>query len=332
MDTLDKFLNLYAYRFDKGYPDMNNEKDVQLLNKILYEELNLKKDMESNILEEVILQERSSAYDRLIKSKLKVENLPVPADNYELGVNTKVGGGDLVIFSQLYSEAPPKKGSKEDTASKGSGYGEVAMYWLLSKKYPNIEDSRGGGEPDLKIGDLGLEVKSYDTKKMTLGRFGSDKENIETLNVLFGLHSLISSLEHKNLKRKSNALNFNSSDLIKAFDSLKEFLDNEELKQIEFPIIKNIYANINNILRTLGVDSSDFSSKEASAFILRKFLLNKAAIKPKFGGYIVNVNQAGNIEYHKVSKEIIENIPDENLNKYVSADQGQLVIYPDNLF
>ena len=35
MDVLDKFLNLYSYKFDKGYPDMNNEQDILLLESIL---------------------------------------------------------------------------------------------------------------------------------------------------------------------------------------------------------------------------------------------------------------------------------------------------------
>ena len=35
MDALDLFFKKYNYKFDKGYPDMNNEKDVLLLESIL---------------------------------------------------------------------------------------------------------------------------------------------------------------------------------------------------------------------------------------------------------------------------------------------------------
>lgn len=31
MDTLDRFLNRIAYKFDKGYPDVNNPKDMEML-------------------------------------------------------------------------------------------------------------------------------------------------------------------------------------------------------------------------------------------------------------------------------------------------------------
>ena len=37
MDVLDKFFKKYSYRFDKGYPDMNNEQDILLLESILNE-------------------------------------------------------------------------------------------------------------------------------------------------------------------------------------------------------------------------------------------------------------------------------------------------------
>jgi hypothetical protein len=37
MDVLDIFLNKYSYKFPKGYPDMNNEQDVLLMEGILSE-------------------------------------------------------------------------------------------------------------------------------------------------------------------------------------------------------------------------------------------------------------------------------------------------------
>ena len=37
MDVLDRFFRKFAYKFDKGYPDMNNKQDVLLLESILDE-------------------------------------------------------------------------------------------------------------------------------------------------------------------------------------------------------------------------------------------------------------------------------------------------------
>jgi hypothetical protein len=31
MDSLDLFFKKYAYKFDKGYPDMDNEKDGSII-------------------------------------------------------------------------------------------------------------------------------------------------------------------------------------------------------------------------------------------------------------------------------------------------------------
>ena len=41
MDSIDKFLKLYSYKFPKGYPDMNNEQDILLIESILKEEFNI---------------------------------------------------------------------------------------------------------------------------------------------------------------------------------------------------------------------------------------------------------------------------------------------------
>tara|TARA_R100000908_G_C3664577_1_gene90273 strand:+ start:429 stop:611 length:183 start_codon:yes stop_codon:yes gene_type:complete len=41
MNSIDKFLKLYSYKFDKGYPDMNNEQDILLLESILKKEFGI---------------------------------------------------------------------------------------------------------------------------------------------------------------------------------------------------------------------------------------------------------------------------------------------------
>jgi hypothetical protein len=37
MDPLDLFFKKFSYKFDKGYPDMNNKQDVLLLESLLKE-------------------------------------------------------------------------------------------------------------------------------------------------------------------------------------------------------------------------------------------------------------------------------------------------------
>ena len=45
MDSIDKFLKQYSYKFDKGYPDINNKQDILLLENILK---NLKCEIQLN--------------------------------------------------------------------------------------------------------------------------------------------------------------------------------------------------------------------------------------------------------------------------------------------
>ena len=62
MDSIDKFLKLYSYKFPKGYPDMNNEQDVLLLESIL----------NSIIDEEICLTEEVDNKAQTIKAVKKI--------------------------------------------------------------------------------------------------------------------------------------------------------------------------------------------------------------------------------------------------------------------
>ena len=48
MSIFDKFFTKFAYKFDKGYPDMNNEQDILLLETLLSEILEEKFSLEEN--------------------------------------------------------------------------------------------------------------------------------------------------------------------------------------------------------------------------------------------------------------------------------------------
>ena len=52
MDALDLFFKKYSYKFDKGYPDLNNKTDMilleSLLSKILNEKLSLSEGTEKS--------------------------------------------------------------------------------------------------------------------------------------------------------------------------------------------------------------------------------------------------------------------------------------------
>ena len=48
MSIFDKFFTKFAYKFDKGYPDMNNDQDVLLLESIISEAIGKKFSLKEN--------------------------------------------------------------------------------------------------------------------------------------------------------------------------------------------------------------------------------------------------------------------------------------------
>ena len=61
MDVIEKFLNEVSWKFDKGYPDITNEQDILMLERLLSE-------MGVNLEEGTKVQNH-------IKAKEKIENL-----------------------------------------------------------------------------------------------------------------------------------------------------------------------------------------------------------------------------------------------------------------
>ena len=183
--------------------------------------------------------------------------LPVPVGNYTLGGINQVISQDLDTFKFLYPVNPPKKGMEIGTAAtKGSGNGEIALYWLLRKKYPDIEDGREGGDPDLKIPSqkIGIEVKAYGGDKMiTLVRFGDQHVNRRLLSVVFGLKALVENFDPRTPSRMPSLDTFNSKELASAFEVLAKFDSNEALRASGFNLLRDVYKQIDQVKNALNL-------------------------------------------------------------------------------
>ena len=138
----------------------------------------------SKILKEVMEQEEQdnvateTRYDIVIKDALKVDQIPLVKGKYKLGESGTVQGSDKDTFIKLYKVAPPTADKGIGSAgSKGSGNGEIALYWLFKYQSPSIpaKDSRGSDNPDLIIDGHGVEVKSMESNDLALGRFGHEE-------------------------------------------------------------------------------------------------------------------------------------------------------------
>lgn len=326
MDKLEKLIRDNCWKFPKGYPDMDNESDRNTLLSLLEAAAaQAPKDTQST---------NRSIYDRVIAKTLTGDEngeIPQPSTVYTVGKNVNLSGRDKEIFSKLYPTAPPKAGKEIDSAaSKGSGNGELAIHWLLSRGH-TVVDARNADNPDLLIdGSIGLEVKAYDTNKMTLGRYGSDKDNIAILGVVFGVSTLVNTFQGE--KRTAGTMTFNTDELKQAFKHVSDF-DQSDLRNIsnEYAVIQNIYKNIDAVKEALNITGA-ITPEHGTAEMLRRLITTKLSKKPGIGGYIVNVNQGGSIKYTQITQELINSLSDKQLLDGVSTNQGALNILTNTLF
>ena len=65
MDVLDKFLYSIAYKFPKGYPDMNNEQDILMLENILKEKFDIVLEVSNLTKSELIKYKNNPSKDRI---------------------------------------------------------------------------------------------------------------------------------------------------------------------------------------------------------------------------------------------------------------------------
>ena len=144
MDVIDKLLKEISYKFPKGYPDMGNPKDVELLNELagLFGE-------EEIIKKEEILLEGNDDYDSRIRQVLgldKDQSIPQCKTPLKVGKNFQLKGECSEIWDKLYSILPLKKDS--NIPSAGAGKGEVSTYWAFqynSVKPHEVEGAPKGG-------------------------------------------------------------------------------------------------------------------------------------------------------------------------------------------
>ena len=155
MEVFDKFFQQYAYKFDKGYPDMNNAQDVLLLETLLSEVLG----------EEIILENQDLI--TLVKSNIK--------DYGDL----ETSGRDTIklTFSDI-----PNRGASSDAMHKDV-YDEIKV---LVDKEESLSDFR-----KLATGSsLGSAIVNFDGKDYKLIVKGASSDTASDTDVKEALVSL----------------------------------------------------------------------------------------------------------------------------------------------
>jgi len=314
MDVLDKFFKKFSYKFPKGYPDINDEQDMLMLESML-EEMGMP------------LLEVTQEYDARIKQVLGTDSIPTCQTSVEIGKDFALQGEDLVVWKQLYPALPLKKDGETPTA--GAGKGEISTYWVYqhNKSPKEASDGRGGQDPDLIIGGLGVEIKSYDTSAITLGKFAGDKSSVGLLNQVLGVLSLFSEDEIR-----ANTGNFKGSDLLAGFKVIEGLLKSDELKNLAAtqPFLSKIKVLYNNLDLP-----QDATAEQAVTALLKKALWTKLSIKPNLGkpvGYILNVSLDGKGTYYKITEETVESLTDDKIINGVEVKSSEIILKTKFLF
>jgi hypothetical protein len=324
MDILEQFIRSVSYKFPKGYPDMKDPNDVELLHKLVNETvLNPKK-------EEITEGTEEDIYNSVIRRTLGLkegEEIPTPRGKYTLKNGTfmeQVSPEDKLTFDKLYNVAPPKKG-EEEGETKGVGNGEIALYWLYQFSGSDVKVGRSGDDPDLFINGKGVEVKAYKSHvgKIGLGRFGTDRDNLQLLSIIFGIKALSEVLGSKEKGPAINPTNFKGTDLLPAFAQLLELERIPDLERLasQYNVFATIKQNIDTVNNSL---QNPTEAKEGAQAMAYKMVESKLTRKPGDGGYLANVLKNGSIKFFKIDLAKVEN--DENLLDNFAAKQSAIYL------
>ena len=345
MDNITKYLNRIAYKFPKGYPDMGDPKDKDMLFELVKtiteeEEVEVEVDVKSPTP-----SGGSETYNDTIRHAIygkdwKDKPIPKPKGKYPYKQSTfsiSVNSSDKEMFEKLYPIKPPKTGKEIGSAgSLGVGNGEIALYWLYHfSDSAKVTEGREKDDPDLYFNNQGVEVKSWNTNKGLhgLGRFGADKENLSLLSLIFGFSALVSVFDgEKELPKTVNPTNFRGFQLTDAMGKVKEFktLLNKNSDLIdEYSLFKNIKSNVDRVYTSLNIEDSD-SPQEMGRKMAITLLKPKLDRKPGDGNHLANVKDNGDIKFFQIDFDKLKD--GEELMKDFEVKQSAIRINFDKIW
>ncbi len=265
-------------------------------------------------------------YDAIIRKKLNLgddEPIPRAKGTYKwpgqggATFNIQVESEDMKYWNLFWNLTPPKAGAAIGTTSKGSGDGEISLYWLYQHSNSGVEarGTQGSDNPDLEFNGVGVEVKAYGkiahASAKGLGRFSSDKPQLDALGILFGFQKLIVALvpnEKGKFPADISPSNFHAHQLVGAFETLQQLLevDLEQLGEI-YSLFKDIKTRLDSLKSKIGEwkDPEDGARK-----MTIYFMSPKVGRKPGDGGFLVNVKDDGDCRFWGFSTEKLINHPD----------------------
>ena len=278
-------------------------------------------------------------YDELIRDTFGGK-IPKSKNSYNFSKNTfdeQVKADDLEVWKKLWTVKPKKK-TGDKTETLGVGKGELSLYWLYNHSQSStagkITEGRGDDAPDLFFDGSGVEVKAYGKPNgvIDLGRFCKFRDNLKILNLVFGLKGLASVFDGTIKDQKQiNALSWAGSDLKEAFETVVAFseVDLKQLYPEPFPIFERFDKNIKFIESALG----EFNTAEEGAKLMaKKFVGDKLALKPGYGGHLADMSINGFIRFWHIDQSKFDNYDDILGKATVGASQGAMKMHFNKIF
>jgi len=195
MDALDLFFKKFSYKFDKGYPDMGNPKDVMLLESILKElDINLKESLLLEITDREINTNTKKAVEYILSNANSELGFKPQSDKNRLGNPNKIDSEKIIqLFKDLLGAEnittySPKQGPNPS--------GKFSMYEMDTDKFGMIRIIVSGG---------GNEGEKYEQNFVAKAKENVGKPNNELPN---DLKTLYDKLGIDNTKLIANNIKF----------------------------------------------------------------------------------------------------------------------------
>jgi hypothetical protein len=200
---------------------------------------------------------------------------------------------DFPTYEKLYFE----------TYGKGTGNGEIALWWLFNYDNKGVNQNRtkvtqGGSDPDLNIDRMNAEVKAYSHNpkgKISLGRYERRRTFRALLNTMFGIHNLRMAFEG-DLSRAGGQqfkgeITFRLKDIMEAAESFTELKDllNSQKQLQNFKIFVDMKKTIDKFDKEVSTIGHKGDKPEDYAYsLLKSLIMDTLGEKPGDKGYIIN--------------------------------------------
>lgn len=306
MNIVDKLYTEWAWRSKSGIPDIKNPEDKAILDSILTE-------LDAPLINEAIDFPKAleDAFDG---------DVPQVQGNYD----SPKGSGLVAITNES-----DKKGWRylfnNNAGNNTVGPGELAMYWLYNYQKNPVKTvaNHADADPDLTVGGIKTEVKSYKTHNglIGLGKFGSQKANLRALTIIFGIQALSSVLRLEEKGKIIRPTSFTPDELENAFEYYFKLKDSPGLLEAadKFELIKSVQEKVQFLNRFL---SEPESPRMAASRLLGKIIKEKFRVKPGDNNYIASVLESGEIYYFLINFKNLK----QDIFDFVSISAGEIKV------